>query len=78
MKILRPKVTAEKCGVVTITIHRWASDPKYEHLNFPKPIPLGENSVGYVEEEIDDWLAKQAAKRDGGGGARPTEESPRA
>ena len=57
MNILRPKDTAQKCGVTPITIHRWSSDPKYSHLNFPKPIPLGDNSIGYVEEAIDEWLA---------------------
>ena len=64
MNILRPKAMASKCGVTPITIHRWAHDPKYAHLDFPKPIPLGDNSVGYIDEEGDAWLAKRAAKRD--------------
>ena len=70
MNVIRPKATAIKCGVAPITIHRWATDPKYSHLNFPKPIPLGENSVGYIEEEVDAFLEAQAAKRDGGDDAR--------
>lgn len=69
MNILRPKAMAKKCGVTTITVHRWATDKKYAHLNFPKPIPLGDNSVGYIEEEANDWLAEQAARRNGGGDA---------
>ena len=64
ISIIRPKAMAKKCGVTPIAVHRWATDPKYDHLNFPKPIPLGDNSVGYIEEEADEWLAKQAAKRD--------------
>ena len=72
MNIIRPKATAVKCGVAPITIHRWATDPKYSHLNFPKPIPLGENSVGYIEEEVDAFLEAQTAKRDGGGDAGAT------
>ena len=64
MNILRPKATAVKCGVAPITIHRWASDPKYAHMDFPKPIRLGDNSMGYIEEEVDAFLAEQAAKRD--------------
>ena len=63
MNILRRKATAVKCGVAPITVDRWSHDPKYTHMNFPKPIPLGENSVGYIEEEIDDFLASRAAKR---------------
>ncbi len=69
MNVLRPKVTAVKCGVTPITIHRWARDPKYAHMGFPKPIRLGDNSVGYIEEEVDAFLAEQAAERDGGSDA---------
>lgn len=64
MNILRPKDTARKCGVTTITVHRWSSDPKYAHLNFPKLIPLGDNSVGHAEGEIDVWLEARAAARE--------------
>ena len=64
MNILRPKAMAQKCGVTPITVHRWSTDEKYAHLNFPKTIPLGDNSVGYIEDEADDWLAEQAARRD--------------
>ena len=65
MNVLRFKTTALKCGEKSvITIRRWATHPDYAHLNFPKPIKLGDNSVGFIEEEIDVWLAEQAAKRD--------------
>ena len=64
MNILRPKATAIKCGVTPITIHRWATDPKYAHMNFPKPMSLGENSRGYVEAEIDEFLEARAAARE--------------
>ena len=65
MNVIRPKATAIKCGVAPITIHRWSSDPKYFYLNFPKKLRLSENSVGFIEEEVDDWIAERAAKRDG-------------
>ena len=64
MNIIRRKPTAVKCGVVPITIDRWATDPKYADMNFPKPLNLGENSVGYVEAEIDAWLEARAAERE--------------
>ena len=65
MKIIRRRETAEKCGkVATLTVDRWADDPRYAHLNFPKKVHLGDNSVGFVEHEINDWLIAQAAKRD--------------
>ena len=65
MKIIRRRETAEKCGnVATLTVDRWADDPRFSHLNFPKKVQLGDNSCGFVEHEIDEWLIAQAAKRD--------------
>ena len=64
MNILRYKATAQKCDVTPITIRRWATNPDYSSLNFPKPISLGDNSVGFAEHEVDDWLAERAAKRE--------------
>lgn len=29
---------------------------------FPKPIKLGSRSVGWVEEEVDAWIAEQIQK----------------
>ena len=75
MNVLRPKATAVKCGVTPITIHRWATDPRYAHMGFPKPISLGDNSVGYIELELNDWIAEQAAKRGGGAGATEDAEA---
>ena len=63
MNILRYKATAAKCDVTPITIRRWATKPEYENLGFPKPVPLGENSVGFVEAELDAWLEDRAAGR---------------
>ncbi len=64
MNILRYKATAQKCGVTPITIRRWATQPEYAHMGFPKPISLGKNSAGFVEQEIDDWIFSRAAKRE--------------
>ncbi len=64
MNILRYADVARKCRVSEMTIRRWATDPDNEHLNFEKPIPLGDNSVGFDEAGVDSWLAERAAKRD--------------
>ncbi len=32
---------------------------------FPKRVRLGQGRVGWVEQEIDDWLKALIAKRDG-------------
>lgn len=70
MIILRYKATAKKCGVTPVTIRRWATQPEYAHLNFPKPLTLGANSRGFIEAEIDAFLEARAAERDGGDDAR--------
>ncbi len=63
--ILNKRVVGERVGnKSTRTIERWANDPEYEHLDFPKPVQLGDNSVGFLEEEIDEWIARRAAMRD--------------
>ena len=30
---------------------------------FPKRVPLGENRVGWIESEIDGWIAQRVASR---------------
>ncbi len=74
VKILRRSETAARCGnVATITVDRWADDPRYAHLNFPKKVQLGANSCGFVEAEITAWLEARAAER----GARAGDDDER-
>ena len=67
MNILRYADAARKCGVSRMTVYRWATQPEYADMDFPKPVPLGANSVGFVEAEVDDWLEARAAERDTAG-----------
>ncbi len=64
MKILLYRDVARKVGISRMTVYRWATRPECDHLQFPKPIDLGDNSVGFLEAEIDAWLAERAAARD--------------
>lgn len=32
--------------------------------NFPKPVPLGDRAVGWIEAEIDEWLGARIAARE--------------
>ena len=64
MNCLRPKDAAEKVGISRMQLHRWVTDPAYRKLAFPHPFRIGPNSTAYCEQEIDDWLAERAAKRD--------------
>lgn len=58
MKILRIKEVIGKVSLAQSTIYRMVADG-----DFPKPIPLAPNRVGWVESEIEDWLAEKAAMR---------------
>lgn len=31
---------------------------------FPRPVPLNDKSVGWIESEIDDWILSRVAARD--------------
>ena len=64
MQIIRKKDTAAKVGVSGMTVTRWSTDPRYAELGFPKPVPLGDNSIGFIEEEVDAWIERRAALRD--------------
>lgn len=64
MKIIRVKTTADKIDTSPRTVWRYANDPDYEDLEFPKPVDIGPNCTGFVESEIDDWIAKRAAMRE--------------
>ena len=70
MNIIRYPAAARKCGVNRMTVYRWATQPEYADMAFPKPVALGANSVGFIEAEVDAWLEKRAAERDGGDDAR--------
>jgi prophage regulatory protein len=36
---------------------------------FPKPIPVSDHRIAWIEAEVDEWLATRAANRDGTGPA---------
>jgi len=31
---------------------------------FPKPVKIGANSVGFVEDEVEEWMRSRVAERD--------------
>ena len=56
---LRLPAVIEKTGMPASSI--------YEEIakgTFPKQVPLSENRVAWVEEEIDAWQAERIARRD--------------
>jgi prophage regulatory protein len=58
-KILRLPQVRERTGLSTSTIYALIAEG-----SFPKQVPLGKHSVGFVESEIDDFITARVAKRD--------------
>jgi prophage regulatory protein len=46
-----PDLNKKLGGVSRSTVFRWVRDKQ-----FPKPINLGKNSVGWLEEQVEAWL----------------------
>ncbi|WP_319715413.1 helix-turn-helix transcriptional regulator [Pseudomonas aeruginosa] len=45
--------------MTTTTIYKYISEGA-----FPKPVSLGERCVGWVEEEVHDWVMEKIEERD--------------
>lgn len=58
-KVLRDGACREKTGLGKSQRYLLIAAGK-----FPKPIKLGVKSVGWIESEIDDWIAARAKERD--------------
>lgn len=63
MRIIRLKEVIDSTGLARSTIYKYISDGF-----FPKPISLGDRSVGWLESEIHDWILERVAERDMQGG----------
>ncbi|QQG36717.1 MAG: AlpA family transcriptional regulator [Micavibrio aeruginosavorus] len=56
--ILRLPQVITKTGISRSSIYDWM-----QKGTFPKAIKLGCRSVGWIEQEIDDWIAKHMKNR---------------
>jgi len=59
MRIIRKPELLKKVGLSYPTIWR-----KEKAGQFPKRIPLGPNATGWIESEIDQWIADLATSRE--------------
>ena len=55
--ILRLPTVRQRCGLSRSTIYL-----RISRGTFPKPVNLGARAVGWIEAEIEEWLAQQIAK----------------
>ncbi len=67
MKILRRKELEQRTGLARSTIYsklkRNPKRPTDYDPSFPRPVSIGPKAVGWLEHEVDAWLASQAQKR---------------
>ena len=59
MKVIRRAQVAAVTGLSKATIYRYM-----DKGIFPRPIPLGERGVGWIEEEVMAWLVSRVQARD--------------
>ena len=59
MRILRLKDVIEKTGLARATVYKYVAAG-----TFPKPIPLGGRSVGWLDSEIHSWILDAVQERD--------------
>ncbi len=53
-KALRPNVVMDRTGYSRVQLWRKSRDPNDD---FPLPVQLGGNAIGWFEDEIETWLA---------------------
>lgn len=63
-RVLRLRDVEERTGLKRASIYRRGNAG-----TFPKPIRLGANSSGWIESEVEQWLAARVAERDAQAGA---------
>lgn len=61
MRIIRIQDVIKTTGLGRSTLYK-----KIAAGEFPKPIPLGERAVGWIEEEVLEWIEVRIQQRDGG------------
>lgn len=60
VRILRMSALTAKLGIARSTIYDWLNpkSPRYD-ATFPKQRRLGQQSVGWLEAELDQWLLER-------------------
>ena len=58
-RIIRRLEVERRTGISRSTIYAEMAAGK-----FPKPVPLGPGSVGWLEDEVEAWIVARIAERD--------------
>ena len=60
MKLIRLRDVEAKTGLKHSAIYQRITEGE-----FPRQVPLGPKAVAWLEVEIDEWIRRRVAKRDG-------------
>ena len=58
MRLIRLKEVMHCSGLARSTIYKYVAEG-----TFPKPVPLGERAVAWIEAEVDAWIDSKIALR---------------
>ncbi|MXW11031.1 MAG: AlpA family transcriptional regulator [Gammaproteobacteria bacterium] len=58
IRFVRLREVMARTGLSRSTIYVMMAEGR-----FPKPVPLGERSVGWIESELEEWLRDRIAAR---------------
>lgn len=64
MRLIRLKEVIDCTGLSRSTVYKYISE-----RTFPKPVSLGDRSVGWIESEVNDWILARIEERDVAEGA---------
>jgi prophage regulatory protein len=53
-KILRLPIVLDRTGLSRSTVYQRVTEGK-----LPKPVSLGARAVGWIETEVEEWIARQ-------------------
>jgi prophage regulatory protein len=59
MRIIRLKEVIDSTGLGRSTIYKYIAEG-----TFPKPVPLGDRCVGWVDGEVYNWILARIEERD--------------
>lgn len=63
-KVINVKETSTNLNVSRATLYAWTNPKsKWYRPDFPKKVKIGIRSVGFLESEIDAFIAKSAGNR---------------
>lgn len=59
MRIIRLKEVIDITGLARSTVYKYVAEG-----SFPKPVSLGDRAVGWVENEVHEWILVRIEQRD--------------